>query len=735
MAFFLVAFGLLLHVLFWGAGLAVLLTPPRWRNCWPVFCAPAGLALQSAAVWAGAYSGLAGTNVYGRGSEVIPVILLAVALGRHGVARLRAGGSRFGVLGLLMAVCLCVLVQPMSRASRSLTTTSLGSNDAADYAAGGRVLQEFSRSERGGFLGLTEVVQVASVDNFYDFWLRLNHFTPSALIALNGAIMGLATYQITGLLTAVLLVLSLPAVFWMARAVLRYSPRVSLWIAAIYGLSPVTWYAVAHVAMGQLLAAPAIAFITWAGVALWRGRLSWRRGWRMSGLLFMAYWLVLGSYNFIILVCLVPALAYAGGNTLLTGGWKRLGQWLVLMLAPLAACSGVFLERVLGLVERFRLFRQYDFGWRIPALSPEGWLGVVRGTEFGPVAPWLRLALSVVLLGLLSIALVRDARFRPRAAYRAISLMFPVLVGYGYLEVRGAVLATNASYDAYKLFAVFYPGLLGGFCYWTTLLRSRSRMQRGAVVVVIALVTLVNLSAAHGFALRMKAPPWTVGRDLVQLQQIESMPDVASVNVRMPDMWSRLWANALLLRKPQYFYWHTYEGRRDTFLRGEWDLNGGLIQTFLPGAATVRVNGQFTLLNVHSPYFLRPRNGDGWYDLERDPQTGQHWRWTQANATIYLETPQKHPLHTTWHFRQVHSLVERDLQVWVGGKRVRTMRVGTGFTDLSVPDIVVPPGGTTLELRTGTPLVTPADDARPLGVQIFGIEVEVRADVRPVGSG
>ena len=100
-----------------------------------------------------------------------------------------------------MAATLALLVFPLSRASRDLTTNSLGSCDAADYAAGARVLQEFAHGDRGGFLGLTEVVKVASVDNFYDFWLRLNHFTPSALIALNDAVFGLEPYQVTGLLT------------------------------------------------------------------------------------------------------------------------------------------------------------------------------------------------------------------------------------------------------------------------------------------------------------------------------------------------------------------------------------------------------------------------------------------------------------------------------------------------------------------------------------------------------
>ena len=68
--------------------------------------------------------------------------------------------------------------------------------------------------------------------------------------------------------------LSVPVVYWTARAVMGYRHGAGLWIAALYGFSPITWYAVYHVATGQLLAAPAIALITWAGVALWRGPLN-----------------------------------------------------------------------------------------------------------------------------------------------------------------------------------------------------------------------------------------------------------------------------------------------------------------------------------------------------------------------------------------------------------------------------------------------------------------------------
>ncbi|MEO7413918.1 MAG: hypothetical protein ABIZ81_11230, partial [Opitutaceae bacterium] len=88
MYFFLVAFGLLLHVFFWGAGLAILFMPRPWQRFWPVLMAPAGIALQSLVVWICAYADLPGTNSYAWWSEAIPCFLLIYAVTRRSLFQL-----------------------------------------------------------------------------------------------------------------------------------------------------------------------------------------------------------------------------------------------------------------------------------------------------------------------------------------------------------------------------------------------------------------------------------------------------------------------------------------------------------------------------------------------------------------------------------------------------------------------------------------------------------------------
>ncbi len=728
MIHYLVAFGLLLHVAFWGAGVAILAMPRPWRRFWPVLVFPAGLALQSAAVWMGAYADLRGTNAYAGWAELLPAALLALAVRRRGLRGAASDASRLGVIWAAVAACLILLVLPLALASRGLTTISLGSNDAADYAAGARVLMEFARSDRGGFLGLAEVVRVQSVDNFPDYWLRLNHFTPPSLMALNGSILRCGPHELASLLTMVVLAGSLPAVFWVARAVLGYSGAPSLVMAGVYGICPITWYAVAHVAPGQLLAAQAIALITWAGVALWRGVLTLRRGIQFAPVLALAHWLLLGSYNFMVLVCFVPAVAYAGGLALSRGEGRRFAGWAAAMLGPLALVAVLFPARVAGLVERFRLLRQYDFGWKIPALGPEGWLGMVRGPD---LRAWewggIRWLLAAVVVGMLGWSLLRAWRQRRRAAWIVLCLAAPVLVGYAYLEGRGARLGTNASYDAYKLFAAFFSVLLPAFCWWVTLRRSHRLWEWLGVVMIGAGVIGFNLAGCALFILHLARPPLVVDGELRQLRRIEAMPDVRGVNLLIPDMWSRLWANAILLRKEQYFLTHTYEARLNTPLRGEWDLEGGRISLLLPGTARRPITPRFALVDTRSPLFVRALPADGWHAEEFVPGTPVRWQWTEGDAFLQVDNPGGKPLTIVARL-DGHAFGEREVSLALADAPApATVHIGSQRTRTIFPPVVIPPGKSRVRLHSVQAAATAGpSDSRLLAVCVFQLELEVR---------
>jgi hypothetical protein len=398
------------------------------------------------------------------------------------------------------------------------------------------------------------------------------------------------------------------------------------------------------------------------------------------------------------------------------------------MLAPLAVAGLLFFERVAGLADRFRLLQQYDFGWRIPALTPEGWLGLVSGPSLAGWSDGVRLACSLVALWLLGWSLLRASKARCTHVFLAVCLAVPVLVGYGFLNLRGAQLGTNASYDAYKLFSVFFPGVLGALCYWVTLAQA-SRAARRLVLAFALLVAGGNALAAYRFAERMQNPPLIVDRALRNLRQVEDRPEIASVNMRIPDFWARLWANSFLLRKPQYFLTHTYEGRLNTALKGEWDLNSGVLRIILPeDRDQVVVNGTYALVNTRSRSFLRARLGDGWYDAESTRQPPSRWHWTKGDAEIVLENPHAYPLRLLFRL-DARSLVPRDLRVVLDGPLVPTMQLGPMRQNVRGPGFVLPPGVTRLQLHSSVPpSAAGGGDPRRLGFAAYAIGLEVRPD-------
>jgi len=728
MLYYIIAAALVLHTVFWGAGLSWLVLPRTWRRWWWALAPGLGVALQSAVVWVGAYTPLAGTNTYALWSELLPLGLLAAAVVRHGwpVTRgwLLAGWGARGVV-LLAALAGWALLWPMAqRASWTLTSSSLGSCDHADYAASARVFQEFSKDDRTGFLGLTEVTKVGSADHFFDLCLRMNHFTPSALIAHHGAVFELEPYQLVSVSAVVVLLLNATLVLLLARVAVGVRGAAGLVPVAIYLFSPLGAYAVHHGALGQLYAAHGIALLTLAAVGAGR---SWRlRGsvWAWAPLALAAFWILAGSYNFILTVALAPAAAWLLAEMWLRRDWRGPLRVGVMLLAMLTACALLFWGRFDGMIERFGLFQQYDFGWPVPLLSPEGWLGMLRDTGLYAWPRPARLILSGVVLGLWLAGVALLWRRQRAAALGALALVLPVLGGWGLL-VWEAQTRANASYDAFKLFSVFYPGLLAGLAGGLAVVgTARSRWGRALAVTLVLVVLAFNGRTTLLFAQQMASPPLRVERGLLDLRRLENTPRVSSINMRIDKFWTRLWANAFLLHKPQYFATHTYEGRRNTALKGEWDLSSSLLRS-LPMAESdyYNLNAQFHVVRVAAAGRVDLNFGEGWHAPEGLGLN--RWRWSTGTGFITVFNPGPGP-QTVNLLLRVRSLGRSRLQVELGDVRIGGSRVLNGsIQKQEYTGVVLPPGKSVLALLTDQPAGRGSDgDPRLLALALYELTVQ-----------
>jgi hypothetical protein len=178
-----------------------------------------------------------------------------------------------------------------------------------------------------------------------------------------------------------------------------------------------------------------------------------------------------------------------------------------------------------------------------------------------------------------------------------------------------------------------------------------------------------------------------------------------------------------LLHKAHYFQTHTYEGRRNTPLRGDWDLEGGLFKLDLPGPARREITPRFALVDTRHPLFVRGYIDEAidrnWHPEEIAADGNERWRWTSADATLQLDNPNGHPV-----------TIESALDGWTPGSRfVSLSRVGEELQPsvrlaearigVKFPVLAIPPGNSTLVLKLDPPAATVAGDSRPLGICVF----------------
>ena len=705
-----------MHTVFWGIGLAGLVVPREWRSWWWVFVPAAGYALQSAVVWAGAHTSLAGTNSYAWASELLPAALLAVACWRKRFSRPRGLAG----MAVLMLATSWLLLSPLAERGRGLTSSSLSSCDHADYAAGARVFQEFSRDDHTGFLGQPEVTRVRSAEYFFDFWLRLNHFTPSALMAHHATVLGVDYFRLVSVLAAVLSVLNLPLVFFLARVAAGLRGGGAWAVVALRAVSPIALYAVYQGALGQLLAETGIALLTVTMFGALRAAAAGRALGRYGALLALALWLLAGSYNFILLVCLAPAGAWLLLQAWRRCEWRAAGRVLAWLAVAAVGCGVLFWGRFDGLIERFSLFAQYNFGWPIPLLSPEGWLGLVSAPYLAAFVAPVRIALCLLVVAGLIWSCAARWRRQDGRALAPLALVLPVAVGWAWLAWQAQVRPT-ASYDAYKLISVFLPGLLAGVGAAFVPVgpgRLGRALLRGALLVVLGW----NIYTVAGFGRIMAQPPRRLNREIVVLGDLERDARVHSVNVLVEDFWSRLWANALLLRLPQHFATHSYEGRLDGPLSGEWDLSDSLVRSVpLRAEDAISVNGRFHLERVGAPGVVRARFREGWFEEERVGDW--RWRWMGRTASLHLRNDSGQAIRARVTLRG-YAIAPRELTLTANGALLMRVPLGSKGVTFNCGVVRLPPGDTLLQLETAEPAVAPGGgDQRELSAAIEGIEL------------
>jgi hypothetical protein len=336
----------------------------------------------------------------------------------------------------------------------------------------------------------------------------------------------------------------------------------------------------------------------------------------------------------------------------------------------------------------------------------------------------MRVILAVGLVALWFAAGFAVVRRRPTALALPLAVLAPVVAGYALLQARGAWLGTNASYDAYKLLAVFYPLVLPVLWSWAALRQGGGPLRWFSLSALVVAVLAGGAFASARILAALAHAPLRVTPELAALRAAEDRPELATgINLLVPDMWSRLWANAFLLRRPQHFETHTYEARRDTPLRGAWDLQGGVVGAGSADSGRRELSSRFALVPAGR---LRAVATGGWFPVEQAPAGGRPWQWmgTQAEVEVRNAGATEMPVTFTLQARGwgARTLTLRPAD---GSAPGAALALGEAENELVWRGLIAPPGVSRWVLASAEP-ARPAGgaDPRALSVQVFRLTVD-----------
>jgi hypothetical protein len=185
--------------------------------------------------------------------------------------------------------------------------------------------------------------------------------------------------------------------------------------------------------------------------------------------------------------------------------------------------------------------------------------------------------------------------------------------------------------------------------------------------------------------------------------------------------WDRLWANALLLRKPQYFRTYTYEGRRPTATRGVWELRDRSISVRTGDAGERPINGRYQLLR-RGPRFVEAAPGAGWHAPERLGPA--QWMWAAGAAAIRVGNPHAYPLIGSMRGR-FRAVAPQRVAVRVRGGGVWSGPVGLDEGPFATAAFALPPGETVIEIVPESGPARAPGDTRDLSVAAYDLEIVV----------
>lgn len=585
------------------------------------------------------------------------------------------------VPNFIAALGMTIISLPFIFKEGMLTSLSLSNLDIVELATVSRFLQEFPRDSQIGILGQSNLF----VETGDDVW-----FGPSAIVAFMSSILRSEPYKIQSLVMNVISAQGIIFVFFFAKESLGIYRIPAIGISILYAINPVIMYMIWQSFGGQMITTVLVLGVCSLHVfAINECKLP-KDYYPFIGVLLILSSGILLTYHFMLFVIYIIVFVY-GVIHLFYVNLQFADKFKIMIISIFPLVLALILNpfRAYGVVSGLKGLINANSGWFIPWLSPDVLMGSNAITIFmgmGSLDDRLVWVLFAIILFTNSITISFGNRHELPHFKFILGMFSPVFIVGLYFAVRGSENGILGGYRSFKMTSTF--------CAFTLITVSigfyKFQWQGRKIKTYLSLVVFLAVFVASTFNLvRMSMAMndvYTIPEELIELEKIQSMPNVAGVNVMDTDNYSLLWINYFLFKKPQNFQRFPYAGRpvgnpdQEYFLRINQELyrKGNRGDIFFVsgkyfGVEEIEINNVFSIYKAAKNTGLVITPGDGWWAIEPTH------RWSGSNgrsSSIYItnngEVISVAIEASFWPLRD-----REDISVYINERKVRTKSTDT----------------------------------------------------------
>jgi hypothetical protein len=566
-----------------GFGLTFLLAPPKMEK-YAIFFSPfIGLSYLSWCAWFFYNFTPWGSNYYAYWILIPPTafLILAIILKPqiydkvvHFVKR-----ENIAIFVLCLIVFLIISMPYLVRFNGNLSNAiTLKCGDIVSYAAISKFLTFSSLTNSN------ENVNNVIID-YFNHLIECNYFGAFVSTAVPSSFFSLETYQIQNLLTYLFFIFMIPIIFLICHKIFDYTPQMAIVVTAICGLNFHLIYIIYQGFLGQIIG---------------------------MGYFYCLFFLILYSLhnnqNFSSLLSYVPLIAFLWFGFVITYVTlaaifmvpmliyilyaiytkKFIFTWLQLLkfFSLIGIVSFLIFPTIyFGRIEELLIFNQSAAGWEMSLIFPHwvfGFVGntiLVQGFYYIPnlYYPFLvLLSIPVIILVLLSI---KKIYLQDRRLYLLSTVyLFFIIILYVYFLFKEMYSPgiSGDGYKSFKLLTYFIPLILIiGLSYLKDCKiihykSPRTKKQIFLIAIIICLLS-VNAWSVIEIAKYNYDDSLSISENVLDLQKINAMNDIDSVNILEPPWFNQMWTYYFLFADKKVHLKYTSYFTK-TPLNGQWDL-------------------------------------------------------------------------------------------------------------------------------------------------------------------